>query len=97
MSLKAKIKKATFSMRKKFSPTIRQSQIDVVTKLTTGRVVLELAEEAKDVATTKLVVAETDLDKKADKLDKAKVEHESAVITKNLRRKDFDTVADLLK
>jgi len=89
--------KVQLAVKKKFSPKFKQEQIDVVTKLTTGKVVVELAEEALAVATTDLTNAEVKLEKKEEEYIKAEVELKYASINKDLRKKDFDTVADVLK
>jgi len=92
-----KVKTFVLVIRKPFSPAIRQSQIDTVTKLTTGKDVLELAEQALEVAGESLQTAETDLGEKAEELKKAQTAHTQAVVVKDLREKDFDTVVDVLK
>ena len=89
--------KVQVAVKKKFSPKYRQEQIDVVTQLVTGKKVLDLAETALEVATTSLTSAEAELEKKQEAHAKAVVALESANISKNLRRKDFDTVVEILK
>jgi hypothetical protein len=92
-----KVKELIRTVRKPFSPALRQAQIDVVTKLTTGKNVLALAEDALDIAGDTLADADGVLKTKSDELAKAQVAHRLATTTKNLREKDFNTVEELLK
>lgn len=85
------------AIQKRLPRKFREEQIDVVTKLTTGKGVKDLAEEALDIATENLTDAEGQFEEKEIAHEKAKVELESANIAKNLRKKDFDTVAEVLE
>jgi len=81
----------------KKTPRHKEEQIDVVTELTTGKSLKELAEEALSVATGNLSHAEFDVEETQHEYEKAKVELECARITRELKRKDFDSVAEILK
>ena len=81
----------------KVSPRLQKQHVDVVTRLTTGKGILDLAEEALNVATDHLADAEKSLKKKTEAHRKAQVALEAANTTRNLRQKDFDTVRNILK
>jgi hypothetical protein len=85
------------AIQKKFGRRYKEEQIDVVTKLTTGKAVKDLAEDALGIATEKLTDAEFNLGEKEAALEEAQTEHRAAAIDTNLRKKDFNTVADILE